>query len=242
MAQIKKPSSKNHVPPSKKTPATPNNQSALLSDEQAEKLHQLNQHLPTIDILRPHTRFGILKSLKDQDISFVNTKTGKRILGLPGDYDTVGLVFEPQNDHPESTTGFLSLDKDHQKPKKQLDTFEVDALLFFEHEEEDFSTGYIDFIKDKVVYLFYIEVWNDLEIDKWQKIISKVVQDLTVEIDGQAVPLAKFRIKTLFVPDDPSEKSRMVLKIMKDPSYVNALSSDYHNPDDEEYYEEDNNK
>lgn len=239
MAQTRKPNSKNHVSPSKTTPATPKNQSALLSDEQAEKLHQLNQRLPTIDILRPHTRFGILKSLKDQGISFVNTKTGKHILGLPGDYDTVGLVFEPQNDHKETTVGFLTLDKDQPKKKKEPDTFEIDALLFFEYKEEDFSTGYIDFIKDKVVYLFYLEVWNDLEIEKWKKIIEKVVQDMTVDIDGQAVPLAKFRIKTLFVPDNPSEKSRMVLKIMKEPSYVNALSREYHNPDDEEYYEED---
>jgi len=233
------PKRKRNTPPPKTSSSTSKEQPSLLSDEQAEKLHQLNQRLPTIDILRPHTRFGILKSLKDQGISFVNTKTGKRILGLPGDYDTVGLVFEPQNDHKETTVGFLTLDKDRSKTKKEPDTFEIDALLFFEHQEEDFSTGYIDFIKDKFVYLFYLEVWNDLEIEKWQKIIEKVVQDMTVDIDGQAVPLAKFRIKTLFVPDNPTETSRMVLKIMKDPSYVNALSGEYHNPDDEEYYEED---
>lgn len=240
MDSQKKPSKKKNTSPPKTSPVKQSEQSGVLSDEQAEQMHQLNQRIPTIDILRPSTRFGILKSLRDQGVFFVNTKTGKRFLGLPGDYDTVGLVFEPQNELPEATTGFLNLEKNQSKSKKIPDTFEVDALLFFQHKEEDFNTGYIDFIGDKIVYLYYIEVWNDLDIEKWKNIVKKVVQDLTVEINGKPVPLVKFRIKTLFVPDDPSEKSRMVLKIMKDPSYASALSSEYYNPDDEEYYEDKN--
>lgn len=238
MDKTKKPRGNKDTSPPKTSPVKQSEQPGVLSDEQAEQMHQLNQRLPTIDILRPSTRFDILTSLKDQGVSFINAKTGKKFLGLPGDYDTVGLVFEPQSDSPTTTIGFLNLDKNKSKSKKEPDTFEVDALLFFQHSEEDFSTGYIDIIGDKIVYLYYIEVWNDLEIEKWQKIIEKVVKDLTVEIDGQAVPLAKFRIKTLFVPDNPSEISRMVLKIMKEPSYASALSSEYYNPDDEEDYED----
>lgn len=163
----------------------------------------------TISISRPDLRFRVLDSLKNQGLFFINLDTGEYIDGLI-DLPSIGLTHTPPRDETEivwPTLGFLELNQP-KKTEPEDDYFELDAVLFFDYDGPECKTGLLE---TDLAYLFFLKIWNDLELCFWEPIITKVVDDLTLKTGDYSHPLVKFIISTSFIPNNRSKQNRLSL-------------------------------
>ncbi len=188
--------------------------------------------LPAVSISRPDLKFHILDAFKRQELYFVDLDNGDYINGLI-DIPSLGLTFSApapeQLDNCEM--GFIHLN--HPKALANEDTFELDAVLYFDYDGPECKTG---FLADGS-QLFFLKVWNDTDLQHWEAIVNQVVNELTVKTEDGSVPLAKFIISTVFVPDRPEDGARLVLTKKKADSCSADAVSDQPIPiecDDEE--------
>lgn len=197
---------------------------------------------PRMDIIinRPSARFQCLTAFQKQGLYFVHPKTGEYIKGLIS-LPYVGLTFTPPPacDNHKNNLGFIpSSTPPLVKEKTQedgKDTFEIDALLYFEYKGPECTTG---FVEKEIYYLYFLKIWNDVDLKLWEEIAANVIRDTCMNLEGQKIPLLRFVISTTFVPNDRTIESKMTVEKRPDyPSSVYAVSNDVY--DDEEYYYED---
>lgn len=179
---------------------------------------------PTISISRPDTRFRVLNAFKRQGLYFIDLDTGENIDGLI-DLPSIGLTFSPPLVEKEKPSiGFLSLGQNSAKKNDDSDYFELDAVLFFEYDGPECKTGMLE---NELAYLYFIKVWNDLDLRNWEQIVQKVVDDLTIKIDDLSHPMVKFAISTTFISNNPTEQKRLMISKKKHTSDTEAFSDQY---------------
>lgn len=194
-----------------------------------------NPH-PNISITRPDIRFRVLDAFKKQGLFFIDLETGDYVDGLI-DLPSIGLTFTPPLDEeeisPGPTLGFLELNQPRKPVPVEDDFFELDAVLFFEYDGPECKTGMLE---EDLAQLFFLKVWNDLDLLHWESIVAKVIDDLTVKVENLEHPLVKFAISTTFIPDDPAKHNRLTIP-KKQATYIDtdAVSDKTLSVDDEEY-------
>lgn len=167
---------------------------------------------PLVSISRPDLKFRIQDSLKRQGLFFVDLGSGTLIDGLI-DLPSIGLILSsPQPEAVVQSTkfGFLGVNCQSSVPeaKEDDDNFELDAVLYFDYDGPECTTGYLPDLS----FLCFLKIWNDVQLYEWEDILNKVVEDLTVDSDyGIPVPLVKFFVTTTFVPDNPEKDNRLII-------------------------------
>ncbi|MFZ3068734.1 MAG: hypothetical protein WA052_00250 [Microgenomates group bacterium] len=202
-----------------------------------------------INVSRPDVEFRVLSSLAKQNVYFIDLDTTNYIDGLIY-LPSIGLTLTPPP--PQKTIhtnlGFLNLDtKREVSTHPNPDVAEIDAVLYFEYEGRECKTGLLD---NGLAYLFFIKIWNDLDFIIWEKIIEKVIKDLTLDIEWYPVPRVNFTVTTTFIPNKPTEASKLVISRPDDNSDASfAVSNhtvstpengdeEFDDEDDDEEYEE----
>ena len=184
----------------------------------------LYEEQPSIIIRRPDTRFRVLDSFKKQGLYFIDLETGEDIDGLM-DLPSIGLTFSPP---PVETKkpgfGFLSLGQNTGPKNDDSDSFELDAVLFFEYDGPECKTGILE---NELAYLFFIKVWNDIDLISWEKIIENVIKDLTIKVDDLSYPIVKFAISTTFISNNPGESKKLTISKKKRSGDTEAVSSHF---------------
>ncbi|HOX95759.1 MAG TPA: hypothetical protein PLI45_00020 [Candidatus Woesebacteria bacterium] len=184
---------------------------------------------PNITITRDDTCFRVLDSLHRQGLYFIDIDTKKYIDGLI-DLPSIGLSFSPPtpiDDENESDLGFLATQKKESITKDDGTGLKVDAVLFFVYDGPECRTGYIS---KEGCYVYFLKIWNDLELKHWEEIIAKVVDDLTIKIEDYEHALVRFCISTTFVPNDTTKESQLIIPYSDKNSKTYAVSNDSISP------------
>ena len=183
--------------------------------------------LDNIMIHRPEVNFRVLKAFQKQGLFFIDMETGTYVDGLMP-LPSLGLSFVPPTKKKtwKSSLGFLNLgDNKKDDTSLEVDSVELDAVLFFEYKGPECITGALEELEDgDIVYLFFLTIWNDYEFNHWHDILEKVVADLTVVKKGIPIPLVKFTVTTTFVPNNPTEPNRLVIEFGGDDEPESAVS------------------
>lgn len=163
-----------------------------------------------VSVARPTLQFQVLHSLCEQGVYFVDIDTGDPLEGYL-DVPAVGLTLTPPPPIPvKPPLGFLHLHDNKIDPKDCANTFELDAILYFSYNGKECQTGALSEAGFPV--LFFIKIWNDLDLCNWEKIVNQVVADLTINKDGESFPVVNFVVSSAYVPKNTTEPSRLVLK------------------------------
>ena len=199
-----------------------------------------------ITVSRPDVEFRVLSSLAKQNVYFIDLDTTNYIDGLIY-LPSLGLTLTPPPPPQKASRtnlGFLNLEtKREVSIHSNQDVAEIDAVLYFEYEGRECKTGLLD---NGLAYLFFIKIWNDLDFIIWEKILEKVVGDLTLDLEGYLLPRVNFTVATTFIPNKPMEASKLVINRQdenSDASFavssltVSAPNDDEEFDDDEEYEE-----
>jgi hypothetical protein len=191
-----------HIP-EKDIPLPENLLTEVTEAVQKEVADNIPKEPITID--RPVLEFCVLASLARNGVYFTDLSTGEAINGLLY-LPQIGISLTPPETN-EINLGFLNLGQ--KRPRKLApNTFEVDGVLYFEYDGKECITGKLDNFGR---YLWFIKIWNDIDMRIWEEIIKKVVDDNTKIVDGAPYPLAYFIVSSAFVPDKADKPSRLVL-------------------------------
>ena len=185
-----------------------------------------------VRVVRPVPEFGVLDSFARQGVYFTNLDTGEQIEGLLN-LPSIGISLTPPKIDSGCELGFLNINK-----KSSKNTFAVDGVLYFEYRGKECNTGWLS---EKGDYLWFIKIWNDIDMHLWLDIIEKVVADNTVIKDGVPVPLAKFFVSSAFVPKNTTEPTRLVLSkhMFSNKDSAKALTIDDDYPLEEDFEDSD---
>jgi hypothetical protein len=164
-------------------------------------------YIPTelITLTRPVLQFGVLDSFARHGVYFTNLEDGEPIDGLLYQ-PSIGISLTPPEKNSVTGFGFSHL---QQRSSRKLapNTFEVDGVLYFEYKGRECITGQLS----EDTYLFFVKIWNDIDMKVWLEIIEKAVADNTEIKDGAPYPHAYFFVSSAFVPRNATEPSRLVL-------------------------------
>lgn len=180
-----------------------------------------------ICVRRPDVEFRVLSSLASQNVYFIDLDTTNYLDGLIY-LPSIGLTLTPPPPQKaiRNNLGFLNLGtKREVDPHSNPDVAEVDAVLYFEYEGRECKTGLLE--ENGVAYLFFVKIWNDLDFIIWEKILNKVINDLTIDIEGYLVSRVNFTVATTFIPNNPTEASKLVISRQDDHSDASFAVSNH---------------
>lgn len=162
-----------------------------------------------VQVIRPIIQYHILLSLSKNGVYFIDPNTGEYIDGLLN-LPSIGLTLSPpppKNTSEVPSFGFAGLNKNTSK-KENSNTFELDAVLYFDYSDSEFATGYLE---EQKVFLYYLKIWNDVDMRIWLDIIEKVVSEFNGgkrDKEGRGI---NFYVSSAFVPKNTTEPSKLVL-------------------------------
>ncbi len=162
-----------------------------------------------IQIIRPVIQYNILLSLSKTGVYFIDPNTGEYIDGLLN-LPSIGLTLTPPpltNTLNNQALGFANL-KNVTSKKTDPTTFELDAILYFEYSDNEFATGYLE---KQDAFLYYIKIWNDVDMRIWLDIIEKIVSEFNEGKKDKNLPGINFYVSSAFVPKNTNEPSKLVL-------------------------------
>ncbi len=196
----------------------------------ASEIQKAIESIEPIIVRRPDINFRVLRAFKKQGLNFIDLETGSYVDGLVP-LPSIGLSFTPSRKKTwKSSLGFLNLgDKKGDDTNLEIDSIELDAILFFEYKGAECITGVLDELEDgEKIYLFFLTIWNDYEFKHWNDIVEKVVADLTIVKNGVSIPLVNFTVTTSYIPNNPTEANRLVIEFGRDKDDSDSAVSDQH--------------
>jgi len=165
-----------------------------------------------VQVIRPALEFNVLRAFAKNGVYFINQETGDYVDGLLK-LPSIGITLTPPQKEESNTAnfGFLNFNR-KSTSRSDPNTYEIDGVLFFSYSDpnKEFSTGYID-IED--AYLYYVKIWNDVELRVWVDILEKIVAEFTEEVDGKPHHKVLFYLDSVYVPKDITKPNKLVLPI-----------------------------